>query len=110
MQLTQSFCTIAQALVETDMPSPRTLNSVQSETHGLVLWCPIDGGRIRMGYVFSAELTEKYGEDGVTAEVAMAEAKKAVAPFKLEFKQCDWFTLYVGVAPSSSFSSRLAEC
>jgi hypothetical protein len=31
----------------------------------------------------------------------MAEAKKAVAPFKLEFKQCDWFTLYVGVVPSA---------
>ena len=82
------------------MPSPRTLNSVQSETHGLVLWCPIDGGRIRMGYVFSAELMEKYGEDGVTAEVAMAEAKKAVAPFKLEFKHCDWFTLYVCIRHS----------
>lgn len=77
------------------MPSPRTLNSVQSSTHGLVLWCPIDQGKIRIGYVFSMDLVEKYGEDGVTGEVAMAEAKKAVAPFSLEFEKLDWFTLYV---------------
>ena len=83
------------------MPSPRTLNSVQSPTHGLVLWCPIDQGKIRIGYVFSKELIEKYGEDGVNGEVAMAEAKKAVAPFSLEFEKLDWFTLYVSHRCSS---------
>lgn len=93
-----------QAIVETDMPSPRTLNSVQSDTHGLVLWCPIDSGRVRMGYVFNQALQEKYGEGGVTGEVAMEEAKKAVAPFKLEFKKLDWFTLYVRTS-SSPFGS-----
>ena len=92
-----------QAIIETDMPSPRTLNSVQSDTHGLVLWCPIDSGRVRMGYVFNKSLQEKYGENGVTGEVAMEEAKKAVAPFKLEFKKLDWFTLYVSANFSSSF-------
>lgn len=90
----------SQAIIETDMPSPRTLNSVQSDTHGLVLWCPIDSGRVRMGYVFSQALQEKYGESGVTGEVAMEEAKKAVAPFKLDFKKLDWFTLYVCQSPT----------
>lgn len=83
------------AIIETDMPSPRTLNSVQSDSHGLVLWCPIDSGRIRMGFVFNQQLQQKYGESGVTAEVAMQEAQEAVKPFKLEFKKLDWFTLYV---------------
>lgn len=78
------------------MPSPRALNSVQSASHGLVLFAPIDAGRTRIGFVFSKELQEKYGEDGVTHEVAMAEAKKAVAPFKLDFVKVDWVTLYVG--------------
>lgn len=53
------------------MPNPRALNSVQSAHHGLVLWCPIDGGRTRLGFVFSPELQAKYGPDGVTQEVAM---------------------------------------
>jgi phenol 2-monooxygenase len=60
------------ALVNTDMPSPRTLNSVQSDTHGLVLFCPIDEGKTRIGYVFNDELKKKYGEQDITAEVAMA--------------------------------------
>lgn len=60
-----------QAVIETDMPNARALNSVQSAHHGLVLWCPIDGGRTRLGFVFSPELQEKYGPDGVTQEVAM---------------------------------------
>ena len=54
------------------MPSPRALNSIQSENHGLILFCPIDEGKTRIGYVFSKELQEKYGEDGVTLEVAKA--------------------------------------
>jgi phenol 2-monooxygenase len=82
------------ATVRTNMPSPRSLNSVQSETHGLVLWCPIDEGKTRIGFVWNASLQEKYGEDGATAENVMAEAKKAVAPFTLEFKILDWHTLY----------------
>jgi hypothetical protein len=56
-----------------------------------------------MGYVFNKSLQEKYGENGVTGEVAMEEAKKAVAPFKLGFKKLDWFTLYVS-AKSFFFS------
>lgn len=31
------------------MPDARLLNSVQSATHGLVLFCPIDNGRTRIG-------------------------------------------------------------
>lgn len=78
------------ALVETDMPSPRTLNSIQSDHHGLILWCPIDEGRTRIGYVFSKDLQERYGEQGITEEVVMQEAIEAVKPFKLEFKKVDW--------------------
>lgn len=89
------FLLSCQALVKTDMPSPRTLNSVQSDTHGLVLWCPIDEGKVRIGYVFSQALKEKYGEENVNGEVAMAEAKKALAPFNVEFVKLDWYTLYV---------------
>ncbi|KAK8845282.1 hypothetical protein IAR55_005995 [Kwoniella newhampshirensis] len=92
------------ALVKTNMPSPRTLNSVQSESHGLVLFCPIDEGKTRIGYVFSEALREKYGEENITVEVAKEEAKKALAPFTLEFESVDWFTLYgIGQCMAGTF-------
>lgn len=81
------------ALVKTDMPSPRTLNSLQTDSHGLVLWCPIDESKVRIGYVFSQALREKYNNK-IDEETVMAEAKLAVAPFKLEFIKLDWFTCY----------------
>lgn len=92
------------ATVQTDMPSPRTLNSVQSESHGLVLWCPIDDGKVRIGYVFNTELQKLYGSDGITAEVVMAEAKKAIHPFSLTFEKLDWFTCYgIGQCMADTF-------
>ena len=86
------------------MPSPRCLNSVQSESHGLVLWCPIDDGKVRLGYVFNADLQKKYGEEGITAEVVMEEAKKAIHPFSLTFEKLDWFTCYgIGQSIAETF-------
>ncbi|THU93620.1 FAD/NAD(P)-binding domain-containing protein [Dendrothele bispora CBS 962.96] len=83
------------AIVKTNMPSFRNLNSIDSASHGQILWCPNDNGLTRIGYVFSQKLLEKYGgEQGVTLEVAMEEAKKAVSPFELEFERVDWFTIY----------------
>jgi phenol 2-monooxygenase len=88
-----------QAVVKTNMPSPRSLNSVQSAEHGLLLWCPIDGGRTRIGYVFSEKLQQKWGTvdgEGVSEEAIMEEARLAMKPFDLEFEKVDWFTIYVG--------------
>ena len=87
-----------QAMVKTNMPSPRSLNSVQSAEHGLLLWCPIDGGRTRIGYVFSEKLQQKWGTvdgEGVSEEAIEEEARLAMEPFELEFEQVDWFTIYV---------------
>ncbi|KAJ3892624.1 FAD binding domain-containing protein [Lentinula edodes] len=92
---TQSRWIRMDARVTTDMPNPRCLNSIDSTSHGQILWCPIDNGLTRIGYVFSGSLIEKYGGvEGVTQEVAMVEAKHALHPFKLEFLSVDWFTVY----------------
>ncbi|KAJ4495715.1 FAD binding domain-containing protein [Lentinula edodes] len=92
---TQSRWIRMDARVTTDMPNPRCLNSIDSASHGQILWCPIDNGLTRIGYVFSGSLIEKYGGvEGVTQEVAMVEAKQALHPFKLEFLSVDWFTIY----------------
>lgn len=84
------------ALVKTNMPNSRCLNSIDSASHGQILWCPIDGGLTRIGYVFSQALIDKYGGiEGVTQEVAIKEAIQALQPFDVEFLRVDWFTIYV---------------
>ncbi|KAJ8082018.1 hypothetical protein PM082_007864 [Marasmius tenuissimus] len=96
------------ARVETNMPNARCLNSIDSATHGQILWCPNDDGLTRIGYVFSPALLEKYGGiEGVTQEVAMEEAKKALHPFTLDFIHVEWFTIYgIGQRIARTFSNR----
>ncbi|KAL0066926.1 hypothetical protein AAF712_006121 [Marasmius tenuissimus] len=81
---------------------------MDAATHGQILWCPNDDGLTRIGYVFSPALLEKYGGiEGVTQEVAMEEAKKALHPFTLDFIHVEWFTIYgIGQRIARTFSSR----
>ncbi|KAJ7056682.1 FAD binding domain-containing protein [Mycena amicta] len=96
------------ARVRTNMPNPRCLNSIDSPGHGQILWCPIDGGLTRIGYVFSQALLERYGGvEGVTKEIAVKEAKEALKPFDVEFQEVDWFTIYgIGQAIAETFSTK----
>jgi phenol 2-monooxygenase len=84
--------------VKTNLPNPRALISIDSKSHGQILWCPLDSGLTRIGYVFSQALLEKYGGvEGVTQEVVANEAIEALKPFEVEFVDIDWFTLYVSI-------------
>ncbi|GJJ14943.1 hypothetical protein Clacol_009213 [Clathrus columnatus] len=78
-------------IVKSDMPASRQGGvAVESSTYGSVLWTPTDSGRTRIGFICSDELYSQ----GVSAEVVMNEAKKAVKPFTLEFINLDWWTVY----------------
>ncbi|KAJ7593451.1 FAD binding domain-containing protein [Mycena floridula] len=90
------------------MPNPRSLNSIDSASHGQILWCPADNGLTRIGYVFSAALIEKYGgEAAITKEIIVEEAKKALAPFNAQFNQVDWWTIYgIGQRIASTFCTE----
>ncbi|KZS95130.1 FAD/NAD(P)-binding domain-containing protein [Sistotremastrum niveocremeum HHB9708] len=93
------------AVVKTDMPNPRSRGvAIESPTHGNILWTLVDHGRTRLGYALPPKLSEEYdnGTLEITAEVAMEEARKAVAPFTLEFEELDWYTVY-------SISQRVAD-
>ncbi|KAK7022834.1 hypothetical protein VNI00_016915 [Paramarasmius palmivorus] len=96
------------ARVKTNMPNPRSLNSIASRSHGQILWCPNDNGLTRIGYVFSPALLEKYGGvEGVTLEVAIEEAKEALQPFEVEFESVEWFTIYgIGQRIAGRFSNE----
>jgi phenol 2-monooxygenase len=81
-------------VVETDMPDSKLgFASVESPTHGNVLWVSLDHGRTRVGYALSKDLYEKYGEN-MTQEQAIKEAQAGMLPFKVEFKSVDWYTVY----------------
>lgn len=90
------------AIVRSDMPSCRRGGvSIESSSHGNVLWTPTDNGRTRIGFVCPDQL---YGENGeaIDAAIVTAEAKKAVHPFSVEFVKLDWWTVY-------AIGQRIAE-
>ncbi|CAK7221010.1 hypothetical protein SBRCBS47491_004381 [Sporothrix bragantina] len=93
-------------LVETDMPLNRSYGAIESKTHGNVLWAPLDHGATRIGFAYSDAIAAKY-PDGVTQEVAVAEAMECVKPFKLTFKEVHWWTLYqIGQRMARDFGAK----
>jgi phenol 2-monooxygenase len=71
--------------------------SIESKSHGNVLWVQLDHGVKRIGFAMTKEMLAKYGER-LTEEDAKREAVKAMEPFSLEFESVDWWTLYRLVA------------
>lgn len=67
--------------------------TLESPTHGRVLWVNLDHGRTRVGFALSPALIQKYGENP-TQEACIHEAKLALKPFTLEFHCVDWYTTY----------------
>jgi phenol 2-monooxygenase (NADPH) len=81
-------------IFKTDMPDADIgFAAIESESHGNVLWVQLDHGVNRIGFTLKPDAYAKYG-DGITIEEAKEEARKAIAPFKLEISRVDWWTLY----------------
>ncbi|KAL8687942.1 MAG: hypothetical protein Q9224_005012, partial [Gallowayella concinna] len=88
--------------VRTNMPHARSgICGLDSPTHGSILWASLDHGSTRVGYALPPAIWTQYGR-AITLDVVIAEAKKALQPFELEFDQVEWWTLY-------SIGQRLAE-
>ena len=79
-------------IIETDMPKSRVHGAIESPTHGNVLSAALDHGATRIELAFTADWQKAYSEFNEAA--AVAEAITSVKPFKLEFKQVGWFTIY----------------
>ncbi|KAK5631619.1 hypothetical protein RRF57_007333 [Xylaria bambusicola] len=89
--------------VRTNLPKPRTYCSIESPTHGNVLWVGLDRGATRIGYAFTDDRANAYAE--FNEQAAITEAVAAVKPFTLEFEQVDWWTIYtVGQRVAKTFS------
>ena len=79
--------------VRTNVPKPRGYVSLESPTHGNVLWAALDRGGTRIGFALTAERQNAYAEFDQAA--AIKEAQAAVKPFELEFESVDWLTIYI---------------
>lgn len=79
---------------KTNMPDADVgFASIESKSHGNVLWCQMDHGVKRVGFAMTDEMLAQYGEN-IQLEDAKKEAVKAMAPFSLEFEDITWWTLY----------------
>lgn len=82
------------AVVETNIPNDRFgAGLLQSKTHGSILFVCLDHGATRIGYSVDSHLFAKYGGN-MTTEDILNEAKVALLPWRIEFKQVDWTTVY----------------
>ncbi|KAL5414927.1 hypothetical protein PMIN04_008800 [Paraphaeosphaeria minitans] len=93
-------------VIETDLLKPRTYCAIESPTHGNVLWAALDHGATRIGYAFTPERRKAY--EVFDEEAAVKEAIASVKPFSLNFKQVDWWTVYVvGQRIARNFFARM---
>ena len=67
--------------------------SIESKSHGNVLWVQLDHGVKRIGFAMTDEMLAKYG-NSLTEEQAKKEAVESMKPFSLEIEKVDWWTLY----------------
>lgn len=81
-------------IIHSNMPDSREpFCAIESKSHGMVLWGPLDHGATRIGYVLTPEMLKRYGRN-MSKEDAMKEARAAMAPFELEFEEVHWHTVY----------------
>ncbi|KAI1414015.1 FAD binding domain-containing protein [Hypoxylon sp. FL1857] len=78
--------------IKTDMPKHRSYCSIESPTHGNVLWAPLDRGATRIGYAFTDDRAKAYSK--FDQDAAVEEAIAACKPFHIEIEHMDWWTIY----------------
>ena len=81
-------------IVKTNLPNPRQgLVSIDSQSHGSVLYACLDHGRTRIGFKFPEKLYADLGAS-ITKDDVVREAILALKPWDLEFETVDWWTAY----------------
>lgn len=81
-------------LMKTNMPEPNLMfASLETKTHGNVLWLRLDNDAHRIGFALTPRLQEKY-PSGPTLGQAIEEAKQCLSPFELDIERVDWWTCY----------------
>ncbi|KAF4170432.1 hypothetical protein CNMCM8694_006581 [Aspergillus lentulus] len=88
--------TLAMAgVIDTDFPDLWSKVAVRSHSVGSILWIPRERNMTRLYVELSSTEGERVDKTKATPEYVMALARKAMAPFKLDWKSIEWFGNYV---------------
>lgn len=80
--------------MKTNMPETNLVfGSLETKTHGNVLWVRLDRDAYRIGFALTPSLQAKY-PNGLTQEDVVKEAVESLKPFALEIERVDWWTQY----------------
>lgn len=95
----------------TDFPDIRTTCMVKSK-EGAMLVIPRERKLVRL-YVQMAEVDADNGREaraGINPDTILTQAQKILAPYKMDYRYCDWWTAYqVGQRVSNSFQDKHAR-
>ncbi|PSK34046.1 Ubiquinone biosynthesis monooxygenase COQ6, mitochondrial [Elsinoe australis] len=95
----------------TDFPDIRNRCSVHSESSGSLMVIPRENSLVRL-YVQVNEIkpdaeTGRADRSKITPELILKSAQKVLAPYKLEYKHCSWWTAYqIGQRVGTNFSKN----
>lgn len=94
----------------TDFPSIRSANTIHSAAHGSMLTIPREKKLVRI-YVQLKETQPgeggRYDRSKINPELIFNTAQKIIAPYKLAYSYCDWWTAYqVGQRISNKYSLK----
>lgn len=74
--------------------------AIHSATAGSILSVPREG-RINRMYIQLGLEDNVTNRDQITPRVMLEAARKIMAPYTLDFKYCDWWSLYKVIAVSA---------
>lgn len=98
----------------TDFPDIRQSCAIHSAEHGSIMTVPREGRLVRF-YVQLADLkaaskNERFDTSNIKEDALIGAARKILHPYKLDYKVCDWWSVYrIGqrVAPNFSYKNRV---
>ncbi|PYH31968.1 FAD binding domain protein [Aspergillus neoniger CBS 115656] len=86
---------VLDGVIDTDFPDLWSKVAVRSHTAGSILWIPRERGMTRLYVELSSTDGERVDRAKATPEYVMARAREAMQPFRLEWKEIEWFGNYV---------------
>ncbi|GAT22935.1 FAD binding domain protein [Aspergillus luchuensis] len=86
---------VLDGVIDTDFPDLWSKVAVRSHTAGSILWIPRERGMTRLYVELSSTDGERVDRAKATPEYVIARAREAMQPFRLEWKEIEWFGNYV---------------
>jgi phenol 2-monooxygenase (NADPH) len=95
----------------TDFPDIRMRCAIHSESSGSVMVIPRENKLVRLYIQLTttenAEGGKKADRSKINPQTILASAQRIMAPYKIDYRYCDWWTAYqIGQRVGDSFSQR----